>query len=369
MHAAPSPVLFAATEALLLPAGLQQLIYTRHLFTMDLPGGPLVCVLVILAAIFVLYQNQTITFTPSRSSSQNSYLVIGVSGGLQHGFPEHNKLHYTSGSEVVKAIYLGRALVRGYRGYLDVMQPTHRQYHEAPARINSNVFATGCQEHANEYWVYAVDIRQAMGILNNEPRFLSITPDTGLVDLTDASGKYTTELLKNFMGNEIQKQNKSNANVVAIPLVTAVWFDSTSHVPSPVIETLEDGTEVTNYPQSLAKSARLDDALPSQLPVVSKDTCVTNEDTNEEEAIGYHAKSGPEKEHWDKVRSKIEDAENNRPTEEEAQEFAPWNWNCRKKARFGVGTDMARVNYAFTAKDLKKALKLAKYDDYAGLFE
>ena len=57
------------------------------------------------------------------------------------GFPEHNKLHYTSGSEVVKAIYLGRALVRGYRGYLDVMQPTHRQYHEAPARINSNVFA------------------------------------------------------------------------------------------------------------------------------------------------------------------------------------------------------------------------------------
>ena len=338
---------------------------------MDLPGGLLVCVLVILAAIFILYQNETITFTPSRTSSaENSYLVIGVSGGLQHGFPEHNKLHYTSGSEVVKAIYLGRALVRGYRGYLDVMQPTHRQYHEAPARINSNVFATGCQEHANEYWVYAVDTRQAMGILNNEPRFLSITPDTGLVDLTDASGKYTTELLKNFMGNEIQKQNKSNTDVVAIPLVTAVWFDHTSHVPSPVIETLEDGTEVTNYPQSLAKWAGLDDALPSQLPVVSKDTCVTNEDTAEEDgATGYHAKSGPEKEHWDKVRSKIEDAENNRPTEEEAQEFAPWNWNCKKKARFGVGTDMARVNYAFAAKDLKKALKLARYDDYAGLFE
>lgn len=340
---------------------------------MNLSGEQLVCSLVILAAIVLLYQKQSISFnggSTRSSSAENSYLVIGVSGGLQHGFPEHNKLHYTSGSEVVKAIYLGRALIRGYRGYLDVMQPTHRQYHEAPARINSNVFATGCEEHANEYWVYAVDTRQAMGILNNEPRFLSITPDTGLVDLSDASGRFTTDLLKNFMQNEIQKQNKSNTNVVAIPLVTAVWFDATSHVPSPIIDTLEDGTQVTNYPQSLAKWAGLDDALPSQLPVVSKDTCVTNEDsTVDDNTTGYHAKSGPERDHWDKVRSKIEEAESNRPSEDEAQKFAPSNWNCKKKARFGVSMDMARVNYAFGANDLKGALKLAKYDDYAGLFE
>ena len=339
---------------------------------MNLPGGLIVCSLIAIAAIFFIYdQNRSINtsgaFAPA-AAAENSYLVIGVSGGLQHGFPEHNKLHYSSGSVAVNAIYLGRALVRGYRGYLDVMQPSHRQYHEAPARINSNVFATGCEEHANEYWVYAVDTRQAMGILNNEPRFLSITPDTGLVDLTDASGKYTTPLLKTFMRNEIEKQNKSNTNVVAIPLVTAVWFDAASHVPSPIIDTLEDGTSVTNYPQSLAKWAGLDDALPSQLPVVGKDTCAKNGEGNEDETTGYHAKSGPEKEHWDTIRIKIEEAENNRASEEEAQQYHPGRWECKKKARFGVSVDMARVNYAFTATDLKKALKKSKYDEYDELF-
>jgi hypothetical protein len=52
------------------------------------------------------------------------YYVIGVSGGLQDGFPERSKMDYKNS----KAIFLGRALVRGYKAYLDVMQEGWRQY-------------------------------------------------------------------------------------------------------------------------------------------------------------------------------------------------------------------------------------------------
>lgn len=57
------------------------------------------------------------------------YLIVGVSGGLQDGFPEHNRLDYHSGKkDEVQSIFLGRALVRGYKAFLDVMEPTWRQY-------------------------------------------------------------------------------------------------------------------------------------------------------------------------------------------------------------------------------------------------
>ena len=287
------------------------------------------------------------------------------------GFPEHDKLNYGGAT---KAIYLGRALVRGYRGYLDVMQRTHRQYISEPARINSNVFPTGCWNHANEYWVYAVDARQAMNILMNEPRFLGITPDTGLVDL-ETSGGYTTELVRGLMLNEIQAQNKSDTSVVALPLVTAVWFDEESHVPSPVIDTLEDeyGTEVTNFPKSLAKWAGVE-PLDSQLPIVGKlrDGGECSQDDNHggtcqsPEAIGYHATVGPEKEYWDSIRRKIKDAESRRPGGEDAKEYAPSSWNCKKRARFGVSPQMARVNYPFRASRLKEILSRVGYNvDFA----
>ena len=53
------------------------------------------------------------------------YLLVGVSGGLQDGFPERNKMDY--GNET-KAIFIGKALIRGYKAYLDVMEVGYRQY-------------------------------------------------------------------------------------------------------------------------------------------------------------------------------------------------------------------------------------------------
>jgi hypothetical protein len=39
---------------------------------------------------------------------------------------------------------------------------------------------------------------------------------------------------------------------VAFPIVTGAWFNPTSHVPSPILYRKEDGTQVTNFPQSLS---------------------------------------------------------------------------------------------------------------------
>ena len=80
------------------------------------------------------------------------YVILGVSGGQQDGFPDHTKLDYKSGTDdEVQAIFLGRGLVRGYKAYLDVMEPDWRQYTPEPGQplINSNVIASGCWHHAN----------------------------------------------------------------------------------------------------------------------------------------------------------------------------------------------------------------------------
>ena len=70
-------------------------------------------------------------------STTNEYIVVGVSGGLQDGFPERSKLDFDSAdeSDPVPAIFLGRALVRGYKAFLDVMEPSWRQYVVSPCCI------------------------------------------------------------------------------------------------------------------------------------------------------------------------------------------------------------------------------------------
>jgi hypothetical protein len=58
-------------------------------------------------------------------ATAQEYIIVGVSGGLQDGFPEHSKLDYHSGqSEEVPAVFLGQALVRGYKAYLNFMEET-----------------------------------------------------------------------------------------------------------------------------------------------------------------------------------------------------------------------------------------------------
>jgi hypothetical protein len=84
--------------------------------------------------------------------------------------------------------------------YLYIMQ-------EEPGQplINSDVNASGCHAHANEYWRYLMDSRQVITVLNNERWFLSITPDTEQLELTAPE---TWRLVRDLMRHEIQKQTK-----------------------------------------------------------------------------------------------------------------------------------------------------------------
>lgn len=69
------------------------------------------------------------TCSAEKLDESREYIVVGVSGGLQDGFPEHYRLDYHSGQEdEVQAVFLGKALVRGYKAFLDVMQEGWRQY-------------------------------------------------------------------------------------------------------------------------------------------------------------------------------------------------------------------------------------------------
>jgi hypothetical protein len=121
-------------------------------------------------------------------SSEASYLLIGVSGTLQDGFPLRDRLDYTSPSPCndtapgdenkhVPAILIGKALVRGFKAYLDIKEPEWREFREDPPQVpNAVVMPTGCSEHANIYWIHAVDSRQVNHILAADERVTHLRP-------------------------------------------------------------------------------------------------------------------------------------------------------------------------------------------------
>jgi hypothetical protein len=191
-----------------------------------------------------------------------------------------------------------------------------------------------------------------MSVLNNEPRFLSITPDTGQIDL---QAEETSSTVKKLFLELIAQQGKANLKSAALPLVTAVWFQHESHVPSPILFIKEDGTEVTNFPESLAKWAGVDDA--GRTAVLDSncqgDTCPADAKVAEQA-------------YWDGIRAAVRKAEANRPTEEEASKYGP-PFKCKEKVRFGVDNDTARINYPFTVDEASAAFRAIGYElDFEG---
>lgn len=277
------------------------------------------------------------------------YVMVGVSGGLQEGFPEHFRMDYHSGQDdEVPAVFLGRALVRGYKSYLDVMQPTHRQYTPEPDQplVNPNVIPTGCYHHANEYWIYLVDTRQFATILLHEPRFLSISADLGLVDL---QADETGPLVKYIAQHEITKQNMSDREHVAFPIVTGAWYNPSSHVPSPILYTKEDGTQVTNFPQSLAIWAG----------VIDGTECAAST-TADDEAFDFLAAGDASEHFFTMLRKAIRYAEEHRPSIAQAMANGP-PFSCVMKASFGVSQNTARINYPFTPQDFEAMIQSGGY--------
>eukprot|EP00977_Amphora_coffeiformis_P017445 scaffold5684_cov169-Amphora_coffeaeformis.AAC.20 len=238
---------------------------------------------------------------------EDSFVLVGVSGTLQDGFELRNRLDYYEydkdpGSEEfvtrsVPARLVGTALVRGYKAYLDIKPPGYREYKAEPypPKVpNPVIIPTGCYHDANIYWLYLVKSQQVLHILAGEPRFLSITPDTGLVDLKAAE---TSDAVRQLALGQIQKHGFTNTDVFALPLVTGVWFDAASFVESPPAYLHEDGTRVTSYADSLAlwTGVQTDDLL-----VVAEDDDGDGEgDTN----MARRSQA------WDAVYDKIRTAE------------------------------------------------------------
>eukprot|EP00980_Cylindrotheca_fusiformis_P014441 scaffold3854_cov95-Cylindrotheca_fusiformis.AAC.3 len=286
-----------------------------------------------------------------------SYYMIGVSGGLQDGFPDRINLDYVDTADgettVNKAILLGKVFVRGYKAYLDVMESDWRQYTpegegQRQPLINPNVFATGCYEHANEHYVYLVDSRQVLTTLMKEPRFLSITPDTGIVEL-----EHSSPLIQEIAKHEIKKGGYSNMGRVVFPLVTAVWFQSTSLVPSPTVKVV-DGAEVTNFPESLALWAGADNA--DRLAYMGAlEQCLEEQTAEDECDVSAHPSH---KRYWKQITKAIRLAEATRHEWESKEPGRkPSEWNCKRQVRFGASKDMARINYSFSKRDFQDMLE------------
>lgn len=249
----------------------------------------------------------------------------------------------------VTAIYIGRALVRGTKSFLDVMEPGWRQYTPEPEQplINSVNIVSGCYEHANQYWIYLVDSRQALSVLNNEPRFLSITPDTALVDLNAAE---TDHAVKALSLHEINRQGKAEQSQVALPIVVATFYHG-SFVPSPAIIKHADGTTVTNFPESLAQWAAVND----------QDRTAGCQDTTSEECYNSELVLEAQARYWNGIRKAIRTAEENRLPISEWKANGP-PFKCLKLARMGAGSEHARINYSFLPSDLTDIFKDAGYE-------
>jgi prepilin-type processing-associated H-X9-DG protein len=98
------------------------------------------CVSFLLLLIFCTTVATTVTTAAATATKDTStiqpppmtqkYLLVGVSGGLQDGFPERNKMDFVDPetATTVRAIFVGKTLIRGYKAYLDVMEVGYRQY-------------------------------------------------------------------------------------------------------------------------------------------------------------------------------------------------------------------------------------------------
>ncbi len=201
--------------------------------------------------------------TPSCASDTSngekiSYVLLAVSGTLEEGFELRRNLDYRPSDDdasSVNAIFLGKALVRGYKSFLDIKNPTWREYkgEKELKTVNPAIVPTGCDEHANRYSIYAVDSRQAILALAGEPRFLSIAPDMGLADLT-AADDLTFPDIKKLVGafannSHLSGVEHSKLDRVAFLTVTSTWLKST-FVPNGVIRQDSDGI-ITDFAESI----------------------------------------------------------------------------------------------------------------------
>ena len=303
----------------------------------------------LLSILLVVTSSAVIT-----EESEKEYYMIAVSGGLQDGFPGRDKLDYITETERSRATLIGTAFVRGYKSYLDVMEEDYREYMPLEqSTVNPNVFASGCYEHANEYFVYLVDARQVFQVLLHEPRFLSITPDTGLTEI-----KFSSPLVQDIAEHEISlddNNEQKNWEQVAFPLVTAVHFQSTSLIETPHVYE-RDGSKVTNYPESLALWAGADNK--DRLEYISAyEHCLYNNPNPKSCDMESHESF---QRYWTTIRQAIQKVRDERAATKNSSSSSspqPNSWKCQKRVRFGTSKETTRMQRAYTAKSFQDMLQ------------
>ena len=212
-----------------------------------------------------------------RDGETISYILLAVSGTLEEGFELRSNMDYKpkfgNNQHRINATFFGKALVRGYKSFLDIKNPTWREYKDTTVSdgdnntedsavfktVNPAVLPTGCDEHANRYSIYATDSRQALLALAGEPRFLSIAPDMGLTDLLvddDLTYPDIKKLAKTYTKNSTLSRLKVGGDDIQISkiaflTVTSTWYKSTM-IPNGIIRLNEKdgGTSITDYPES-----------------------------------------------------------------------------------------------------------------------
>ena len=302
------------------------------------------------------------------------YVLLAVSGTLEEGFELRPNLDYrphgNSNLGRVNATFLGKALVRGYKSFLDIKNPTWREYKSVDGMlktVNPAVLPTGCDEHANRYSIYAVDSRQAMHALAGEPRFLSIAPDMGLVDLTSGdhftwpsikalSAAYSRDLA--LSGIEHPDPNR-----IAFLTVTSTWFKSTFVENGIIYEDAENS--ITDYPESTGlwskhilnqrgMHARFpqgcgSDPTGGQIPgVESADDYKVCIDT----AIRLQETKYTVNENGNHI-GQYNSIESCPWRNESTTESRSCYFECRKPARYGTTSNMVRFNKVIEACDLE----------------
>ena len=201
------------------------------------------------------------------------FALVAVSGTLEEGFPLRPNLDFTTevneGNPAVLGIFLGHALVRGVRAFLDIKDSFSREFVAGPPGlnpINPGLVASGNNNDANISSLYLVDRRQAARALLREPRYLSMVPDLAKVDIHAAE---TDPDVRNFILQAIEEDTTllepKNTNQVTLLQVISTW-KSCHFVPSPVLYTKPDGARVTDFPNSLAAFAGVTDALRTSNP-------------------------------------------------------------------------------------------------------
>jgi len=197
---------------------------------------------------------------------ETKFVIVAVSGTLEEGFPLRPNLDFITevveGNPPVFATFLGHALVRGVRAFLDIKDPNSREFVPAPGLnpVNPSLVASGNNNDANISSIYLVDRRQAVRALLREPRYLSLVPDLGKVDI---HAPETDESVRKLLLQAIQEDTTllapKNTEQVTFLQVISTW-KSCHFVPSPVLSTKPDGTRITDFPNSLAAFAGTTDA-------------------------------------------------------------------------------------------------------------